>query len=446
MDMATPQRLGRMPRFTSAFLILTLGSGGAVAQLENFSPRAALEDLSSAPLQLQADAIHSDNALRKPTNKTDDTLVAAGLAGAYTRSGPRVDLRIKSNLEYLVYLRGSYPSQLTGFFDGAALWGKPAQLLQWLVRETYAQLQGQPGVVTTPQNLDRVNSLMTGPALNFSLAPARRLTFYGLYAKITSSRSDLSGNRVQGGFALVQAFSANARGSLNGTVDDVKYTNSLQPNYRSESGFIRFERCGARTALTSDLGYTVLHEGATSERGPLVRLDLTRRISAASRVDFNLSQSLTSSTAALATTESEPGPNGVGRGLALTDPFKVRTAGLGWKTVFPRTELSADGSWSDEHYVLQKKFDRSYWGFDAAIARHLRPDWVLSAAARYETESFRTVGNHEITYFVSLQKSLSVHLRVALRLQRYRYQPSTPQTSFNDNQIGLRVIYRLTGN
>jgi len=124
----------------------------------------------------------------------------------------------------------------------------------------------------------------------------------------------------------------------------------------------------------------------------------------------------------------------------------VRTADLGWKTVFPRTELSADAFWSDERYVLQKRFDRSYWGFNAAIARHLRPDWALSAAARYETESFRTVGNHEITYFVSLQKALSLRLRVALRLQRYRYQTSTPQMSFNENQIGLRVIYRLAGN
>jgi hypothetical protein len=433
-----------MPRLTSALLILALGCARALAQLENFSPRPELDELSSVPLRLQADVIHTDNALRKPTNTASDTLVGAGLNGTYSRAGPQLNLKIKSNLEYVDYLRGSYPSQLTGFFDGAALWGKPTQLLQWLVRETFAQLQGQPGVVTTPENLDRVNSLMTGPALNFSLAPASRLTIYGLYSKITSKR-DLSANQVQGGLALVRAFAANAQASLNGTVDDVNYIESFGRDYKSESGFIRLEGSGARTALTSDLGYTVLHEGSTREKGPLVRLDLSRRISRTSRVNFNLSQSFSSSTASLATTESEPGPNGVGRRLALGNPFKERTVGLGWKTVFPRTELSADAFWTDEHYVVQKIFDRSYWGFDAAIARHLRPDWVLSASARYETESFRTSNNRETTYYVSLARVLGVRLQAALRLERYQFKSSTADTSFNENQIGLRLIYRLAG-
>jgi hypothetical protein len=354
-----------------------------------------------------------------------------------------VDLRIRSNLEWVDYLRESYPSELTGFFDGAALFGKSSQVLQWLVKDTYAQLQGQPGVVTTPENLERVNKAMTGPALNLRLPSASRLTLYGLYARISSEQSGLSANQVQGGFALVHAISVNTQASLNGTVDDLKYISSPEPNYRTRSGYVHLEGSGARTVLTTDLGYTVLREGVTTERGPLVRFDLARRISGASRINFNLSQSFSSSTASLETTESEPGPNGVARRLALADPYKWRSARLGWRSVLPRTDFATDVFWSDEHYVLQKNFDRSYWGVDAAAARRLRPDWVVSVRARYEIEEYRTAKNREITYAFGMEKALGVRLRVALSLQRYRYHGSVTETSFNENQIGLRLIYRL---
>lgn len=455
MAMGIPQRVRLLLKFTAVFMSAALGSGRALAQLEGFSPpRAqaqisdfspprALEDVSSAPLQLRAGVTETDNALRTSTNAKYDTLVAAGLRGAYTRPGRMVDLKINSNLEWVDYLQGSYPSELTGFFDAAALFGKPTQVLQWLVRDTYSQLQGQPGAVTTPENLDRVNRAMTGPALNIRLPRTSRLTLYGLYARISSERSDLSANQMQGGFALVHALSPNTQASVNGTVDDFKYISSPEPNYTIRSAYVHLEGSGARTALTSDLGYTVLREGVTTEKGPLVRLDLARRISASSKVNFNLSQSFSASTASLETTESEPGARGVARRLALGDPYKWRSAALGWKTALPRTELSTDVFWSDEHYVLQKNFNRSYWGVDAAVSRHLRPDWVVSATARYEIEAYRASRNHDVNYSVDVEKALGVHLRVALALHRYHYHGSAMGSSFNENQIGLRLIYRL---
>src|SRR5205085_913111 len=145
--------------------------------------------------------IYSDNVTRVQ-NGSGDTLALLGLVGDASREGPRLDYRLASDLALVKYLSSHYQTQPFGYLDGTgAIWLVPGSF-SWTGRETYTQAVIDPFAPVTPDNLEGLNYVTTGP--RFTLRPTLRTTVtlngtYSYLASVPSAPAELPQSQVPGG-------------------------------------------------------------------------------------------------------------------------------------------------------------------------------------------------------------------------------------------------------
>jgi hypothetical protein len=427
-----------------------LWSGSALAQLPYFEPVPAAGLLRSDDIvTAHSDVQRTDNALRTPTNEETDTLASVGLAGAYRYNSGELDITGKGDMSWVKYLSGSFHSELNGYFDGGALWGTPAEFFQWTLHDTVQQLRDDPLAAETPANLETVNNLTTGPAFNFHFPASTRLTIFTLYTKTSYSETKLDSNDGQVGFSLAHNLSPQSRISFNAVAQRVLFQNTeLASDYDRQEAYFRFDTAQPRTALSADVGITTLHDYGVTDKGPLFRAELARRISPMTVFRLSAAQQFTS---AAQSNGAETGPNGnvrVAQGFASADPFRARSSRADWVTTGPRTGFTLGAFWADERHQAQFQLNRSYWGGQASVYRNLRPTLIVRLSAVYDNEQFTQVAGNdrESTIAAELEDNFGRHLGLVLRVARYRRTSGAqPDTDFVENRYGIMLVDHLAG-
>jgi hypothetical protein len=322
---------------------------------------------------VDAGVAESDNVTLVSTDKVSQTIAVADADFDLIQKSRLLDLDAKGDFTYLDYLQGAYNSQLIGRFDGTAHVALIPERLVWVLQDDFGQAAVDPFTPVTPTNLENINYVSTGPDLALQFGASSYVDVSARLARAQYETSPFTSNRLLGTLTWGVHLSAQSDVSLNGDTEHVMFQNTvLNSDFDRSSGFVRYEVRGARTDLSADLGATTIDQGGISTTGGLVKVALTRTLSAAAKLTLSAGRDLTDASTSFSTLQS--GAIGlVGTALAAqtTANYTNNYASAGWTYARNRTTVSLSGRWERDNYEGAPLFDYTRKGAEFRVNRRL---------------------------------------------------------------------------
>src|ERR1019366_3807022 len=290
---------------------------------------------------------------------------------ALQQQGPRLDTDLKGNFTYLDFLQHAYSGELLGRFDGLAQLALVPERLTWALRDDFGQQQLNAFEAPTPANLENVNYLSTGPDLKLPLGSTGFLDLSGRYGRTQYQTSPFDNNRVFASLAWGLSLSARSSVSLDGNTEHVLFDNTaLNTDFDRSSGYVHYELHGARTELVANLGATELNQGSASRSGPLIALELTRKLSPAAKLTLKAGQELTDASTSFSTLESGAmGAISIAPAALTSNNYTSTYASVGWDYERDRTTLALSARSAKDTYEGQSSLDNSLSGGELKLNR-----------------------------------------------------------------------------
>ena len=313
----------------------------------------------------------TDNVSLVPTDQVRQTMATADLDFALQQQGPRLDTDLKGNFTYLDFLQHAYSGELLGRFDGLAHLALVPGRLTWALQDDFGQQQLNAFEAPTPANLENVNYLNTGPDLKLPLGSTGFLDLSGRYGRTQYQTSPFDNNRVFASLAWGLSLSARSSVSLDGNTEHVLFDNTaLNTDFDRSSGYVHYELHGARTELVANLGATELNQGSASRSGPLIALELTRKLSPAAKLTLKAGQELTDASTSFSALESGAmGAISIAPAALTSNNYTSTYASVGWDYERDRTTLALSARSAKDTYEGQSSLDNSLSGGELKLNR-----------------------------------------------------------------------------
>lgn len=423
-------------------------------------------------IDLLLGAAYTDNALLTSGPRTHDGIGEAGFDVDYARTG-NLNLTLLGNVVRLDYLHHTYPGSFYGNFFGSAIYGKSTDPLQWQLQEAFGEVTPDPLAAPTPQNLETINDVSTGPLLNLHFGLTNRLTLDGTYSRTNYQRSPYDSQTYGGGLEFSHALSGAA--SLSFQASDAKtqylessalrnFTGESIPPYTIGQASLSYSGKFVRTILVLRGGYnTIAYESGPTHGAPLYELDITRRISPFSTVFVSVGSEYSTNGTSLGTPQTRIGLQSgasLNAAYSVAEPYNQRSGTFGWTFHRARTRFSLMGR------VMQVLFDQSLpsntaralgqqnyldEGGDVMISRQLRPTVSIELRGSADVEHYANLGAR--THRETVQLTLSKQFRRAavwFYVERlYQGGSSGVSTfraaSYNEDVVGLSFTFDLFG-
>jgi len=448
-------------------LSLTLAALPAAAQVSPLTYQNVFFDQATNAhpgnyLAVDAGLFYTDNATYV-SNGSGDTLAEVGLIGNTSQVGPTLDYRIDSDIAALKYLHDTYPLEPTGYFDASADLKIVPGAFTWVARETYSELVIDPYAPVTPDNLEGLNTIATGP--RFTLRPTLRttVTLQGIYSYVDSHSPsplyvNIDNHRYGGSLRIERAFSSAASLYLKGAYEKVDFNDqAINNNFSVADGVVGYKYRGARTWLDVSAGYTALREfnvlvpvesivgtverpTTRTDNAPNWAVDLSRVMTPAQRIALFGSQQLVDAATLFQLNFEQAVPSLTPPQLAVGDPVTNRVYGLDWRFQALRTALDVALLDERQRFELDPSLNRQLRDAAALLARQLSPVLNWDIGLHYDHESLSAARSFNATSAIT---SLRWHVGSRLAL-RFMYA-HTRFEGINDNQVGVTVSYVLIG-
>ncbi len=413
-------------------------------------PAAATETFNYG---VDAGVAETDNVTLAATNKVSQTEAVADLDFDLKEQTRLLDLDAKGNFSYLDYLQNAYGNELIGRFDGAAHIAIIPERLTWVVQDDFGQSALDPFTPTTPNNLEDVNYLSTGPDLALRLGGTGFLNMSARYARTTYETSPFNSNRLQGSVGLGLLLSARSSVSLNGDTERVLFTDTaLNTDFDRTNAFLRYSLQGARTDLTADLGATRVSQANTTLNGPFAKLDASRKLSGAASLNLSLGRLLTDASSSFSSLQSGAiGVVGTAPAAVTANSYTTDYVSLAWKYERARTLLALSGRWEKDAYSTDHALDVTRGGAELKVERKLTRSLTGQLLGRlYRTDYLNasavaivgspTYDDQLIAGVVSWRHGRA--LEIKLRCEHDARVTSATAFGYKDNRAILTIGYR----
>jgi hypothetical protein len=437
----------------SALVALTLSA--AVCAETAPGPQSQLEPAQAfrsgeSYLQLHAGVTYTDNVQQSGDSPKGEMLASGGVAVDYTHQGSRFYFDSLGALKWTEYLKHTYDGTASGILNAKALFGRPADVLQWAGYETFGQLERDPFVAPTPLNTENVNYFTTGPTLNFE-SGQNRLSLRGFYSRTDYQRSPYDSIGYDVGAALSHALSESS--SLAFAVDSrhTHFRDQLAASdYDVRSAFLSYTATVSRMRLTAETGYTILHYRDANPGAPLVSLGLDRRISAFSTVYLLARVGYATDVESIRTAAGLTTPSVAFAGASSPNPQKQESVSLGWNLERARTTVALFGSLARQKYQGQSVLDHDNVLLQLLLLRRLSPTVSAVLSLQHQTNRYTRVDADTTQTDLSAGISKTFYrLGLSLRYENFRRggssSSSTVVTVYHENRIGLYLTYDLLG-
>jgi len=419
-------------------------------------------------LAVNAGLLYMSNATYT-ANATNATLALVGLSGNITYQGPRLDYHLLSDISVVKYLNGTFPTEPSGYLDAGAQLQIVPGFFSWIVQNTYSEVQINPYVPVTTNNLQHINNFSTGP--RFTLRPTLRtsVTLEGTYSYVSGSAPagfvNFDSQRYRGSLEAERAFSSSSSLYVRGSYEKVDFKDQVDNNNFSLGEAVAgYRLSGARTGLDFSAGYSEVRVedvlvpvhsiiGVVEERetqtfgGPIWNFNLSRLITPSQRVALFAAQQYTDVAAALRASFNQPGSGIAPTQLAAGGPFQARTFGAGWHFEALRTRLDVSVAAYRTRYLVISPLtpDSNSKLANVALARQLSPVLTWDIGASYQR--WNNIGGqvpingqaswNTFTVLTGLQ------WRVGERLGLRFLYAHTSQLGVGSNQVGIIASYDL---
>ncbi len=422
-------------------------------------------------LDVLAGLAYADNPLLTSRRGQQDGLATLGFATDYQRTG-MLTVNLLGDIDRLQYVRGTLPGSFYGEFNGSAILGKDTDPVQWRLSDGFGEAMTDPFQAPTPESLQTINDVATGPDFNLHFGLRNRLTLSGLYSRTTYQRSPFDSQSFEGGLKFIHALTGAAYVAFEGSTEHTEYLDSsiLQrtehapvPNFDVSEGSVVFATSSPRTTLRLQAGYNMLDfSGGSSSAAPLYQLRITRKISPFSSVFLSAQSSYSMNGASM----GSPGAQialqtgtSLGAALAIPQPYEERSGSLGWTFQRALTRLSLSGTVSQNIYQHTRAAaadavtndDSVDEGAALIVSQQLRPTLSvqLQAGGYIDRYSKLQGETHRETIGLTLSKTF-VRLAVSLYAERIQQSGSAGRSNFrvgsySDDEVGVYFTYSLLG-
>jgi len=347
----------------------------------------------------------TDNVTLAPSDKVSQTLAITDVDFDAAEESRLLDLKAKGDFSYIDYVQGAYGPQLLGRFDGVGRFALVPDRITWVVQDDFGQAALDPYTPTTPNNVENINYFATGPDFAMRLSAVDSIGVNLRYARAQYDGEPFDSNRLSGLLTLSRAISAGATVSLAGYTEKVLFDNTAEnTDFERSSAYGRYALQGARTDFEADLGGTVIDDSAhtavtpatqllpagtvfqpaSSTRGPLAKLQITRRLSPAARLTVAAGRELTDSSSSFSTLQSgATGITGTASAVQTSASYTSTFANGSWSYVRNRTTLALSAHYERDSYPSQSQFDVKNAGGEASIERRLSRAFTAQLIGRY---------------------------------------------------------------
>jgi hypothetical protein len=424
----------------------------------------------------------TDNVTLASSNPISQTMATADTDFSVNRRSRLFDVNAMGNFTYLDYLQNAYGSQLLGRFDGTADATIVPGRLIWVLRDDFGQSALDPYTPVTPNNIENINYVTTGPDLMLRIGGVDFVNISARYARAQYQTSPFNSNRFLASAALGRDISAGASISLNANTERVLFENTVvNTDFDRSSAFGRYELHGARTDFVGEIGATVVDTSADgmsssglttsttpvtgiatpplaarpagSLTGPLAKMQLSRQVSPSAKVIVTAGQDLTDASSSFSSQST--GATGIGTitPAALTsNSYRSTYASAGWQYVRNRTTLAVTARYEKDIYPGLASLDVTRPGAELNIQRRLtraltaqlQSTWYktdyLHAIPAPQTTGSTVYANAIISGSLAWRHGRGLEIR--LRCDHDSYSVSNGNTGYRENRVFLTVGYR----
>ncbi len=421
----------------------------------------------SGYVDLMGGLAYTDNALLTRGQRASDGIGTVGLNVDYQRLG-NLSLNLLGNLERVQYVRGSFGGSFYGNFFGSGVLGKPTDLLQWQLSDSFGEEMTDPLASPTPLNLQTINDVTTGPLVNLHFGLTNRLTLFGLYSRTTYQRSPFDSQTYQGGARFRHALPGASSVSLSASTAHTQYIDraavrgyfgGASTSYDIRQASISYHAQFVRTEVQLQAGYNTIQYGGASRHGaPLYQARISRQISPFSTVYLDGEQIYTTNGGSLGSPGARIGLQtgaSLNPGYAVAQPFNQRSAGVGWLFNRARTSLSLTGGYEEQIFDQTSATINQYNHRDETVTvtlgRQLRPTLrvQLSAQGYWDRYGHLSATTRRENIGLTFSKRFA-RTMIWVYVERMHQSGSSGQSgflasSYNDDLIGVYVTYDLFG-
>jgi hypothetical protein len=459
-----PRRLkARARRLSIAIASIVALTPAAHAQMSNSINSGIGESNSGTPgiaapahfltFGVDAGIGETDNVTLVSTDKINQTIAVADADFAIKEQSRLLDVNAKGDFSYLDYLQHAYSGQLLGRFDGVAKVAIVPERFTWVAQDDFGQAALDPYTAVTPTNLEQVNYFSTGPDLTMRLGSVNFASLSARYARAQYQTSPYNSNRALGNAALGHDLSASSTVSLNVAAERVMFANTVvNTDFDRGSGYVRYQLRGARTDFVGDLGATRISQAGESTTGGLAKINLSRKLSAASTLTLTAGHDLTDPSTSFSTQHAGAigGINAAPAALTANS-YTINYASLGWQYVRYRTTFGLNARWEKDTYAGQPSLDVTRPGADFSVERKLTRSFTVRLLGRlYKTDYLNaniSTANASSNYETGLIGGSLIWrggrgLEIILRADHNSWVVTGPGSGYNENRVFLTVGYR----
>ena len=392
---------------------------------------------------------HTDNVGRVTDNEESDTIGNVGLQLNLRREG-RLQLGVGADLQYRKYFDDSFDEELTGFFNGTAVYEFIPERFSWFAQNSFGQTLIDARAVDTAGNRQNTNVFSTGPDIRLPLGSRSEVLIQGRWIDASFDDSDTDNERLTGSLSLIRNLSATSYVSLNGSATRVEY-GEVPPNsnYDINSVYVGYGIEGARTKLALTAGRTAQHDFGESTDGPLFSLSVSRQISPRSTLSFVAGTNLVDTLDSFMRDFEGGSPDaGTSDAVVARDVYQEDYLSLRLDLKGDRNAYGLSADWSQEEHERDATLDRERLRFNARISRQLTQKLSASLDGSWNTEDFAGSGIDfdEWSVGAGLNWNFAQGFTLGLRADRFEGSGGTPTGNgvrdFVENRYSLTVSYR----
>lgn len=417
----------------------------ASAQVTSQQGNPGLQQPAQFDYGVSLGAGYSDNIGRTSSNERSETYASAGLDLVFKQDSRRLYSDSQIDVAYLNYLRNTFSDEVVGNaninLDARIVPGT----FDWMLLDNFGQVRSDPFAPASPDNRENVNYVTTGPRFTGHLGATNRVQLGGHYSKITYQRSDADNDRYGANAALIHDFSMATNASLNVSTERTNYSNDVNSeDLDTNSVYMNYTLNDARTRAMIDLGYSKIKRDSGNVGGSLVRVQVERQLTSATRLTLRGGRELTSSGDVFRDNQStQPVGLNLQSATVATDPFLRKYIELSWDFARSRTRFGVDVAYAKESHEEQVSSDRKSTTGNMYISRDVTPTLTTRLSANYMHDSYDSSQSE----FKELSESLALAWRIGrlltadLQVQHYSRSSDISVTDYRENRVWLQLIY-----
>lgn len=396
-------------------------------------------------LNVTAGVGETDNVTRS-SGGDSQTVGVVGVDFGLKRTGRRLDADLRGDFDYLDYLQGAYGSQLAGRFDGTAGWTLIQEHLRWVLDDSFGQAQLSPFAAVTPDNLEKINVVSTGPDLVLRPAHDFFVKLSARYAYAHYETSPFDNHRLVGSLAVGHDISARSSVALNTDFQRIRFNDTtVNTDYDRRNFYGTYTARGARTALSVDLGASQTDDLGTYRTTPFARFEVTRELSTTSMLKLIAGRQYSDASDSFRSLQG--GASGrivVSPVIGTTASYLDQYATVLWSFERSRTKLDVSGSYERDTYEADAAQDVSRASIELRAARRLTSILTLELSGRAGRERYLQAGLRDHDYLASIGLGYRAGRRLDFKL-RYDHESrsASDASGYTENQILLAVGYSV---